>query len=187
MESSRGHIRAVDPPKTPEPAVDPTPFLDALKEAADHESKKEELVGGKTRGIVTVTAAYFAVVQTASFASAGLGSLSGAGKTLTVAFAVGAIAFLAVAIAFAVAQQWPREHRSLPFEKIGQDMTDLLNGKTTQRDAVYELARNYAEVTETRNAANTQRLGLYYATSAFCLSAATMTTAEIAVSLLSRL
>jgi hypothetical protein len=187
MESSRGHIHAVEEPRASTPQADPTPFLDALREAADYESKKEELVGGKTRGIVTVTAAYFAVVQTASFASAALGPLTGAGKTLTVAFSVGAIAFLAVAIAFAVAQQWPREHRSLPFEKIGQDLTDLLNGKTSQREAVHELARNYAEVAETRTTANNQRLGLYYATAAFCLSTAAMTTAELAVSLLSRL
>lgn len=196
MESSPSHIRDVsqvedqpgggDGPASQSP--DPGPFLSALREAAEHESHKEELVGGKTRGVVTVAGAYFAVVQTATFSASGtLGPLEDGGRIWTIGLAVGAIAFLALAIGFAVAQQWPRKHKSLSSKKIGQDLTDLLNGKQSQRDAVHQLARRYAEVTKSRLKANNQRLELYYAAAAFSILAVAMTTVEIAVSLITRI
>ena len=190
MESSRGHIQAV-PGSSDEieaPGVDPMPFLSALQEAADHESRKEDLAGGKTRGIVTVAAAFFAVVQTATFSASGtLGPLAGGGRSWTIWLAVGAMAMLAIAIGFAVAQQWPRDHKSLNSKKIGQDLTDLLNGKQTQREAVHMLARRYAEVTKSRVKINNQRIKLYYAAAVFSILAVIVTTAELAVSLISRI
>jgi hypothetical protein len=159
-----------------------------MREAADHESHKEALAGSKVRGAVTVAGAYFAVVQTATFASSGtLGPLSGDGRIWTIALAVGAIAALAVAIGFAVAHQWPRDHAALNSLKIGEDLTGLLNGEKSEQEAVYELARRYAEVTESRLDANNQRLEMYYATAVFSGLAVLLTTAEIAVSLLTRL
>jgi hypothetical protein len=192
MESS-SHIQPVPEPDDKggpslPPSVDPMPFLAALREAADHESHKEDLVGGKTRGIATVAGAYFAVVQTAALSASGtLGELDGSGRTWTIGLAVTAIVFLSLAIAFAVAQQWPREHKALSSKKVGQDLTDLLNGKKTQRDAVYQLAKRYAEVTKSRVKANNQRVGLYYATAVFSIAAVVVTTAELAVSLISRI
>src|SRR5262245_5698583 len=129
VESSRGHIQAVGPEVQsagadgpPSVSPDPSPFLSALREASEHESHKEELVGGKTRGIVTVAAAYFAVVQTAAFSASGtLGKLEDWGRAWTIWLAVGAIVFLGLAIGFAVAQQWPRKHKALSSKKIGQD------------------------------------------------------------------
>jgi hypothetical protein len=146
MESSRSHIQSVpDGSETGEghpPSIDPAPFLSALREAADHESHKEDLVGGKTRGMVTVAGAYFAIVQTATFSASGtLGKLEGGGRSWTIWLAVGAIALLALALTFAVIQQWPRKHKALPSKKIGQDLTDLLNGEQSQRDAIYQLAK----------------------------------------------
>lgn len=195
MESSRSHIQSVpkeggDPGVSGavSPSVDPAPFLSALREAADHESHKEDLVGGKTRGMVTVAGAYFAIVQTATFSASGtLGKLEGGGRSWTIWLAVGAIALLALALTFAVIQQWPRKHKALPSKKIGQDLTDLLNGKQTQRDAVYQLAKRYAEVTKSRLKANNQRLGMYYATAVFAILAVIVTTTELAVSLISRI
>jgi hypothetical protein len=192
MESSPSHIQPVPKPGDPggeiPPSLDPAPFLSALREAAEHESHKEDLVGGKTRGIVTVAGAYFAVVQTAAFSASGtLGKLEDWGRSWTIWLAVGAIACLAIAIAFAVAQQWPKKHKALSSKKIGQDLTDLLNGKKSQRDAVYQLAQRYAEVTKSRVKANNQRLGLYYAAAVFSVLAVVVTTAELAVSLVSRI
>jgi hypothetical protein len=192
MESSPSHIQPVPKPGDPggeiSPTLDPAPFLSALREAAEHESHKEDLVGGKTRGIVTVSGAYFAVVQTAAFSASGtLGKLEGWGRGWTIWLAVGAIACLATAIAFAVAQQWPKKHKALSSKKIGQDLTDLLNGKKSQRDAVYQLAQRYAEVTKSRAKANNQRLGLYYAAAISSVLAVVVTTAELAVSLVSRI
>lgn len=159
-----------------------------MREAAEHESHKEKLAGSKTRGAVTVAGAYFAIVQTATFASSGtLGPLAGNGRIWTIALAVGAISALAVAIGFAVAHQWPRDHTSLNSMKIGEDLTSLLNGEKGEQEAVYDLARRYAEVTESRLEANNQRLELYYATAVFSGLAVLLTTVEIAVSLLSRI
>jgi hypothetical protein len=196
MESSRGHIRPVGPGQSqeddaggpPSPSVDPSPFLAALREAAEHENRKEELFEGKTRGIVTVAGAYFAIVQTAAFSASGtLGPLEGGGRDWTVGLAIGAIVMLAIAIASAVKQQWPREHKSLPSKKIGQDLADLLNGKQSQRDAVYQLAKRYAGVTKSRLDANNQRVEQYYAAAGFSILAVLVTTAELAVSLLTRI
>lgn len=193
MESSPSHIKPAPEPgdktgASPPPPTDPAPFLAALRDAAEHESHKEDLVGGKTRGIATVAGAFFAVVQTATFSASGtLGPLEGDGRAWTIGLAIMAIVLLGLAIGFAVAQQWPREHKALPSKKIGQDLTDLLNGKKNQRDAVYQLARRYAEVTKTRVKANNQRVGLYYATAVFSVAAVVVTTAELAVSLISRL
>ena len=191
MESSRSHIQPVPKPGDGDaapPLPDPAPFLSALREAAEHESHKEDLVGGKTRGIVTVAGAYFAVVQTAAFSASGtLGKLEDWGRAWTIWLAIGAIVFLALAIGFAVAQQWPRKHKALSSKKIGQDLTDLLNGKKSQRDAIYQLAQRYAEVTKSRAKANSQRLGLYYAAAVFSILAVMVTTAELAVSLVSRI
>jgi hypothetical protein len=159
-----------------------------MREAAEHESRKEDLAASKTRGVVTVAGAYFAVVQTAAFASSGtLGALAGNGRVWTIALAVGAILALTAAIVFAVAQQWPREHTSLNSQTIGEDLTSLLNGEKPEREAVYELACRYAEVTESRLKANNQRLELYYATAVLSGFAVLLTTAEIAVSLLTRI
>ena len=196
MESSPRHIRPVggsggqagDTGGPPSSLPDPAPFLSAMREAADHESRKEELAGSKTRGAITVAGAFFAVVQTAAFASSGtLGPLEGSGRVWAIAFAVGAILALMAAIGFAVAQQWPRDHTALNSQTIGEDLTSLLNGEKTEREAVYELAGRYAEVTESRLKANNQRLELYYATAVFSGLAVLLTTAEIAVSLLARI
>jgi hypothetical protein len=196
MESSPRHIRPVpgagnqpgDAGGPTSPSPDVAPFLSAMREAAEHESRKEDLAGSKTRGAITVAGAYFAVVQTAAFASSGtLGSLAGNGRVWTIALAVGAILALTAAIGFAVAQQWPRDHTSLNYMEIGEDLTRLLNGERTEPQAVYDLARRYAEVAESRLKANNQRLGLYYATAVFCGFAVVLTTAEIAVSLLTRI
>lgn len=159
-----------------------------MREAAEHESRKEDLAASKTRGAVTVAGAYFAVMQTAAFASSGtLGPLAGSGRILAIALAVGAILALFGAIGFAVAQQWPRKHTALNSMAIGEDLTNLLNGEKTEHEAVYELAGRYAEVTESRRKANNQRLELYYATVVFSGLAVALTTAEIAVSLLTRI
>ncbi len=168
--------------------TDFSPFLSALREAAEHEIHKEDVAGEKTRNAVTVGGAYFAVVQTATFASSGtLGALGGGGRTWTVALAVGAVLALGAAICFAVAQQWPRKHKALNSWEIGEDLTELLNGDRTNQQAIYDLATRYAEVTDSRLRANTQRLGLYYWASAFSALAVVLTTAEITVSLLARI
>jgi hypothetical protein len=176
MESSRSHIKSVpaedkeekgNRPPSIDPSADPTPFLSALREAAEHESHKEDLVGGKTRGIVTVAGAYFAVVQTAALSTSGLGKLDGTGRTWVIGLAVGAMTMLALALALAVIQQWPRKQKALSSKKIGQDLTELLNGDKSQRDAVHTLARRYAEVTKSRLKVNNQRLKLYYGAAGF--------------------
>ena len=137
---------------------------------------------------MTVAAAYFALVQTATFSASGtLGKLEGEGRTWTVDLAIGAVGILALAIASAVAQQWPRNHKSLSSKKIGQDLTDLLNGKMSQRDAVYELAKRYAEVTKSRLKANKDRLNFYYAAAVLSIMVVVVTTAELAVSLVTRI
>lgn len=196
MGSSPSHIRSVpgsgdqpgDAGGPPTPSPDLAPLLTAMREAADHESRKEDLAGSKVRGAVTVAGAYFAVVQTATFASSGtLGSLAGSGRIWTIALAVGAISALAVAISFAVAHQWPRDHTALNSMRIGEDLTSLLNGEMSEQQAVYDLARRYAEVTESRLKGNNQRLELYYASAVFSGFAVLLTTAEIAVSLLTRI
>ncbi|HEY6731914.1 MAG TPA: hypothetical protein VI039_12940 [Solirubrobacterales bacterium] len=192
VESPRGHIQPVPDdnpvgrPPSIDPSVDPGPFLSALREAAEHESHKEELVGGKTRGIVTAAGAYFAVVQTAAFSGA-LGRLEGTGRAWTIGLAIGAMALLSLALLVAVAQQWPRTHDSLPSRKIGQDLTDLLNGKKTQKVAIYDLATRYAGVTASRYRVNNQRLKLYYAAAVLSVLAVGATTAELAVSLATRI
>lgn len=196
VESSRGHIRVVpgseqssggagDPPR---PSADLTPFVSALREASEHENRKEELAGEKTRSAITIAGAYFAVVQTATFASSGtLGALEGWGKTWTIALAVGAVLALGAAICSAVIQQWPREHKALNSFEIAEDLTELLNGERTNDQATYDLANRYWEVTDSRQKANSQRLRLYYLTAAFSTFAVALTTVEIAVSLLSRI
>jgi hypothetical protein len=170
------------------PSPDLAPHLAAMREAAEHENYKEDLAGSKTRWAVTVAGAYFAVVQTATFASSGtLGSLAGSGRIWTIALAVGAILSLAFAICFAVAQQWPRGHASLNSMKIGEDLTSLLNGDKSEQEAVYDLTGRYAEVTESRHKANNRRLEMYYATAVFSVFAVLLTTAEFAISLLTRI
>jgi hypothetical protein len=189
MESSR-KIHAVPGAGgqgSSEDTPDPTPFLSALREAAEHESDKEERLDGKSRGIVTVTGAYFAIVQTVAFSSAAVaGKLEGDGRTWTIALAITAIGALCFAVAGAVKQQWPRKHQSLPSDKIGQDLFDLLHGAKDNREAVEELARRYAGVTQSRINANKERLRQYYVTSVFCILALIATTAELVVSLLTR-
>jgi hypothetical protein len=196
MESSPRHIRPVpgsgnqpsDAGGPSSSSPDVAPFLSAMREAADHERHKEDLAGSKTRGAITVAGAYFAVVQTAVFASSGsLGTLAGSGRVWAIALAVGAILALAAAIGYAIAQQWPRDHKSLNYMEIGEDLRGLLNGEKTEPQAVYDLAGRYAEVAESRLKANNQRLDLYYLTAVFCGLAVALTTAEIAVSLLTRI
>lgn len=198
MESSRGHIHAVSgaggqPGDTGGPTSsppDPTPFLAALREASEHENHKEEVLGGKTRGVVTIAGAYFAVVQTAAFAGADtLGTLEGGGKDWVIRCAIGAVGFLALALAAAVRQQWPKKQGSLPSQEIGEDLLKLLYGpqsETAHRDALRELAQHYAGVTTTRHKANKKRLRQYYVASLLSLLAIAATSAELIVSLLSR-
>lgn len=194
MGSSRSHIHPVSSSgeigtgeagsSTP---PDPGPFLAALREAADHESSKEERVEQKTRGIVTISGAYFAIVQTVAFSSAAVvGKLEGDGRTWTIALAVAAIAALAWGVAAAIRQQWPREHQSLPSEKIGQDLLALLYGSGDNREAVKKLAEHYAGVTNSRITANRARVHMYYVCAAACLSAVGLTTTELVVALLTR-
>jgi hypothetical protein len=196
MESSPSHIRAVaeDQPGgaggPPAPSPDPGPFLAALREASEHESHKEEVLGGKTRGVVAIAGAYFAVVQTAAFAGADtLGVLEGGGKDWVIRLAIGAVGFLALAIAAAVRQQWPKKQGSLPSQEIGEDLLKLLYGPQSEaahRDALRELAQHYAGVTTTRHKANKKRLRQYYAAALLSLFAIAATSAELIVSLLSR-
>ncbi len=196
MEGSP-HIRAVsesggqlgdDGP--PSGLPDPAPFLSALREASEHESHKEELLGGKTRGIVTVAGAYFAIVQTVTFSGVDtLGKLEGGGREWTIRLAIAAVVLLATAIAAAIRQQWPKEQGSLPTTEIGEDLLKLLHGaggKEAERKALQELAEHYAGVANTRHKANQDRLRQYYAAAILSLLAIAATTAELVVSLLSR-
>lgn len=193
MDAPQSHIQAAfespgHPNRQPDPALDPNPLLSALREAADHESYKEELVGGKTRSAVAMAGAYFAVVQTATFSASGtLGELHGSGRSWTVGLAMGAMGILAITIALAVWQQWPKEHKSFASKQIGQDLTDLLNGTQSQRAVVYQLAKRYAAITKSRLITNTHSVKRYYATAAFGLLAVLVTTSELAVSLLTRI
>jgi hypothetical protein len=199
MESSPSHIRPVsgvgdqqpgDTGGPSSPSPDPTPFLAALREASEHESQKEDLLGGKTRGIVTVAGAYFAVVQTVAFSGATtLGKLEGGARTATIWFAISAVVFLALAIAAAIRQQWPKKQGSLPTDEIGEVLTKLLyasDGRRGEREALKELAEHYAGVAETRYEANKARVRQYYVAAILSLLAIAATTAELIVSLLSR-
>lgn len=197
MESTP-HIRAVsesgnqpdgvDSPPTE--SADPGPFLSALREAAEHENHKEDLLGGKTRGIVTVAGAYFAVVQTVTFSGAeALGKLEGGGREWTIRLAIAAVVLLAAAIAAAIRQQWPKNQGSLPTDEIGEDFLKLLHGaggKEAERKALQELAEHYAGVADSRHKANEARVRQYYAAAVLSLLAIAATTAELIVSLLSR-
>jgi hypothetical protein len=140
--------------------------------------------------VITVAGAYFAVVQTAAFAGADtLGTLEGNGKDWVVRLAVAAVGFLALAIAAAIRQQWPKKQGSLPTQEIGEDLLKLLYGpqnEAAQRDALRELAQHYAGVTTTRHDANKKRLRQYYVASLLSLFAIAATSAELIVSLLSR-
>lgn len=198
MESSPSHIRAVagsgDQPggaggPTP-PSPDPAPFLSALREASEHEIHKEELLEGKTRGILTVAGAYFAIVQTVTFSGANtLGKLDGGGRYWTIRLAIGAVVLLALAIAAAIRQQWPKEHGSLPSKEIGQDLLKLLYGARSQesdREALKELAQHYGGVTKSRHKANEDRVRQYYWAAVLSLLAIAATTAELIVSLITR-
>ncbi len=159
-----------------------------MREAADHESAKEERLESKTRATVTVAGAYFAIVQTATFSASGtLGKLEGAALAWTVGLALLAIVTLAIAIFAAVKQQWPRKHRSLPSRKIGQEILDLVDGKLEQREALRTLIGRYARVTKIRQEANDQRVKQYYEAGVFSLLAVIATTAELIVSLVTRL
>jgi len=197
MESSRGHIRAVTGTDQPggtggasPPSLDPTPFLSALREASEHESHKEEVLEGKTRGIVTVAGAYFAIVQTVTFSATDtLGQLEGSGRAWVIRLAIGAVVLLAFAIAAAIRQHWPKQHGSLPSKEIGQELLNLLYGARTpetERDAVKKLAQHYGGVTKSRHEANEDRVRQYYATGVLSLLAITATTAELIVSLVTR-
>jgi hypothetical protein len=193
MESSPRHIREVPGSggqDTPPPASpDPAPFLSALREASEHESHKEELLGGKTRGIVTVAGAYFAVVQTVAFGAGALGKLEGGGREWTIRLAIGAVVFLGCAIAAAIRQQWPKEQGSLPTTEIGEILVKLLyggGGEEKEREALRELAEHYGGVASTRYKANEARVRQYYAAAVLSLLAIVATTAELIVSLLSR-
>lgn len=197
MESSRGHIRAVGSEGQPGDAggsssasPDPGPFLSALREAAEHENHKEQSLEGKTRGIVTVAGAYFAIVQTVTFSGANtLGKLEGGGREWTIRLAIGAVAFLAFAIAAAIRQHWPRKHGSLPTKEIGQDLLTLLYGpgsEENEREALKKLAEHYGGVAKSRYEANKSRVRQYYVTAVLSLLAIVVTTAELIVSLVSR-
>jgi hypothetical protein len=196
MESSRGHIRAVsgDQPgdvggPTP-PSPDPSPFLSALREASEHESHKEQLLEGKTRGIVTAAGAYFAIVQTVTFSGANtLGKLEGDGRAWTIGLAIDAVVLLALAIAFAIRQGWPRKQGSLPTSEIGQDLLDMLYGAGTpesERESLKKLAQHYGGVAKSRHKANKGRLRQYYVVAVLSLLAIAATTAELIVSLVTR-
>ncbi len=198
MESSPRHIQDASQEREKRggaggptsPSSDPAPFLSALREASEYESQKEELIGGKTRGIVTVAGAYFAIVQTVTFAGADtLGRLEGGGRDWTIYLAIGAVVLLALAIAAAIRQQWPKDHGSLPTEKIGEDLLDLLygsGGKEQEREALQKLAEHYGGVADTRHEANRERVRQYYVAAVLSLLAITATTAELICSLLSR-
>lgn len=198
MESSPRHIRPVSgggdqPGETGGPSStspDPTPFLSALREASEHESHKEDLLGGKTRGIVTVAGAYFAVVQTVTFSGANtLGKLEGGGRTWTIWLAISAVVFLTLAIAAAIKQQWPKEQGSLPTTEIGEILVKLLyggGGQPKEREALKKLAEHYSGVATSRYEANETRVRQYYAAAVLSLLGIGVTTAELIVSLLSR-
>jgi hypothetical protein len=195
MESPRGHIRAVsgsgDQPGeagTQPPSTDPAVFVAALRDASEHESRKEELLEAKTRGVVTVAGAYFAIVQTATFTASGtLGKLEASARTWVVGLALVAIATLALAIVAAVKQHWPRKHWSLSSSQIGDDMVDLLDGKLDQREALRKLGGQYAKVTSSRQKANEGRVSQYYEAGVFSLLAVIATTAELIVALVTRI
>jgi hypothetical protein len=193
MESSRGHIRAVpgsDAPSSPEGprSPNPEPLLEALREAAAYESEKEERLENKTRAVVTIAGAYFAIVQTAVFSSSGtLGELKGAGLAWTVGIAIGAVISLGIAIVAAVKQQWTRKHRSLPAPKMGQEILDLMDGKLSEREVLRTMSGRYSRITKIRRAANDQRVKQFNEAGAFSLLAVILTTAELIVALLIRL
>jgi hypothetical protein len=193
MESSP-HIRAVSNNPEPEdsgsssPPPDVSALLTALREAAAHESDKEERLENKTRAAVTIAGAYFAIVQTATFSSSGaLGKLEGSSRTWTISLAIAAIVALAIAIFAAVKQQWPRKHRSLPSRKIGEEVLDVYDEKLDEREVLRTLVGRYARVTKTRKIANDQRVKQYNETGIFCLLAIVATSAELIVALLTRL
>jgi hypothetical protein len=148
------------------------------------------LIGGKTRGIVTVAGAYFAIVQTVTFAGADtLGKLEGDGRDWTIRLAIAAVVLLALAIAAAIRQQWPKDHGSLPTDEIGEDLFELLHGDgsaESEKKALQELAQHYGGVADTRHEANKDRVRQYYAAAVLSLLAIAATTAELIVSLLSR-
>lgn len=180
-ESQRGGTGGESPPP------DPTPFLAALREAADHESAKEERVDGKTRGLITIAGAYFAIVQTVAFSNSdAVGTLAGSGRGWTIGLAIASVSALAFAIGSAVVQQWPRKHFSLPSDQIGQDLFDLLHGSNDNGEAVKKLAERYAGVTASRISANKSRVQMYYICAVGCLFAIGFTTAELVVSLMTR-
>lgn len=159
-----------------------------MREAADHESAKEERLENKTRATVSVAGVYFAIVQTAVFsASDTLGKLEGSALAWTVGIALCAIVTLGIAIFAAVKQQWPREHRSLPSAKIGQEALELWDGKLDQREALRTMLGRYARITKIRKEVNDQRVKQYYEAGVFSLLAVIATTAELIVSLLTRL
>lgn len=198
MEQSPRHIRSVSgtgdqPGSTGGPtsaSPDPAPFLSALREAAEHESHKEQSLEGKTRGIVTVAGAFFAIVQTVTFSGANtLGKLEGSGREWTIRLAIAAVALLALAIAAAIRQHWPRKQGSLPTKEIGQDLLKLLYGpgsEENEREALKELAQHYGGVANTRHEANKSRVRQYYVAAVLSLLAIAVTTAELIVSLVSR-
>jgi len=198
MESSPRHIRPVsgagdqpgDTGGPSSPSPDPTPFLSALREASEHESHKEQLLEGKTRGIVTVAGAYFAIVQTVTFSGANtLGKLEGGGREWTIRLAIAAVGLLAFAIAAAIRQHWPRKHGSLPTKEIGQDLLNLMYGpgsEENEREALKKLAEHYGGVTKSRHEANKARVRQYYVAAVLSLLAIAVTTAELIVSLVTR-
>src|SRR5262249_53240563 len=134
--------------------------------------------------------AYFAIVQTVTFSGANsLGHLEGNARAWTIRLAIGAVGLLALAIAAAILQHWPKKHGSLPSKEIGQDLLNLLYGARSneaEREALKQLAQHYGGVTKSRHKANENRVNQYYCAAILSLLAITVTTAELIVSLVTR-
>jgi hypothetical protein len=170
--------------------ADPSPFLEALSTAAEHEFAVSERLDTKTRQVIAVAGAFFTIVQTVAFGSFAASEITKGEQTWMLSLAVAAIVALAAAVIASARQQQPLKVGELPYKKVGDDLVALL-GKSAdsedERAAIKRLAEHYAGMIKSRRTKNKKRLSRYGVAAWLSAVAVLITTAELLVALTARI
>jgi hypothetical protein len=161
---------------------DLSPLLDALTAAIQREDTNAERLDAKTRQLLALVGALFAVVQAIAFASYRQGKLGG-GDRLTIAI----LAFAAMVLLASAALASFRQQSALKVDDLDLiRMSEFIERRETT-DILAELCKDHLTALWSRRNANLERTNRYQLTFLFASPAIVVIAAELIVAIAVRL
>jgi hypothetical protein len=161
---------------------DLTPLLPSLQAAIQREDANAERLDAKTRQLLALVGALFAVVQTLAFASYRQGKLGAADRVWLAGLALGAMSLLTASALASFRQQAALEVRDLDMGRIG-DFID----SPSDHEILRELCRDHLTALWSRRDANLKRRNRYQATLLLATPAIVVIAAELIVAVAARI